>query len=377
MKRVLPVFLVLLLAACGGGGGGNAGTSLVPQNPSPNGPTSTSTQRATASIVFRVPNGSPTTGASVDRHAASKSRHPYSISPGTNNLTFSVDSTAIVNDAVITNNYGSTQTFTGKDGSTVTLSGTLSGDYFVFTLAFQVTPGHHTLGVALLANAPNWVLSEGSGSFTLAPGNNGNIGTLALNGVVANGYIECATAAENTDGNNCNNYGNFDPNSGAYTFTAVAADYDGFPIVQQAISGSYLPFDNGAYTVSESPADSPAILTLTGNGPFNEPGGDLTGPSGSWYVPGSFTYGHHFTVQCSGVGEGHVVMQLNGSGGTPLVAIPGINYTNSGKDSTSQYPAANELLPTGSKTSNSHGNANAVTNVLNVECSATGQLTLI
>ncbi|MEO9264045.1 MAG: hypothetical protein ABI282_08105 [Candidatus Baltobacteraceae bacterium] len=239
-------------------------------------------------------------------------RRPSYVSPGQNTFTFLVDGQTAY---AFNQTTGVGGPVTTSNGSTISFSGETSGNDYIITLTVDTTPGTHLIGAVVQGNAPAYVLSEGQHSYTLAPGANTNLVPLALTGVMGTAYIECATVAQiladitaGTD--NCGGYQNFNQTTGQYTFTAIAADADGFPIVAQ--NSPYGPgnvrFDNGGYTAVET--TSPAILTVSNMGPYIDPGVALTGPSGGFYVPGQFTYGNQFNIACNKVGQGTVGLQI-------------------------------------------------------------------
>lgn len=142
----------------------------------------------------------------------------------------------------------------------------------------------------------------------------------------------------------CSNGANFI--NGVYYFTAVAADYDGFPIVNQGTT----PFDNGSYSVVETDGSNPPVVTLGSDGPFSLPGANLTGPSSGWIAGSTFQYGNRFTATCNAVGTANLALQFTANqGGHPTVGIDGYNYNGIG----AYAPAAQvdgSILPLGGKT---------------------------
>jgi hypothetical protein len=315
-------------------------------------------------------------------------RKPNYLSPATDKITFIVDGTPVVVDQAVANfnNAGPSGdgTFTFGVGESVKISfATTPGQsYFTINAAFTVTPGTHKLGAVILSGTPAFVLSEGQRSYVFNPGpNDFSAQPLALKGVVATGYVECDTAAQNLDTTGtCSSYANFNAATSTYAFTAVAADYDGFPVAYQEVTpGNALPFDNGGFTVVESPSDSPAILQVSAS-TWANPGNHITGPSGGW-IPGSnFVYGQPFTVKCLGIGTGHISLQLNGNGGsfdTPT-GSPDVGTYDAVNNPNGKYPpaaVANGILPLGSKTSVASPRLPIVN--VTVYCSSTGTISLI
>jgi hypothetical protein len=363
--RLSAIFLIAL-AGCGSqnstaGPIPSAPPAATPTNrPSPS-PQPTAASAATATVSFKVPLPPATTSSGALR--------PQYISPGSNFLNILIDGTLAFSAVQIYTytNRGQTYSYTSDDkNTTATLSGTISGAYFVWTLAVDTLPGKHTFGVNITGNIPPIVLSEGQATYTLAPGPN-TAQNLSLNGVLGSYYIQCDTPANIALNNGC--AGSFDPTTGSYTLTAVAADFEGFPIPNQNI-----PFDNGTFTVVETSATK--ILTLTNAGPFAQPGTQLLGPSGSWYVPGTFAYGQPFQVKCNALGTATLALSISGNGPTnPLTGFTYAVFPEPSPVQGSNYPGAG-VLPAGSKTSNSHGNQNVVTNLSSVSCDANLNLTL-
>ncbi|MGR4064943.1 MAG: hypothetical protein ACLQPV_05800, partial [Vulcanimicrobiaceae bacterium] len=356
------------LTACGGSGGGytpfNAGANPTPAPVAPSG-------KSTATIKLTLPehDADATTAAAVAKGGVFRHVRPDFISPAQNTFTFLIDGQKALYVNQTTNQTVSTPT---SNGSTIVFSGESSGSVYTITLNVTTTPGEHLIGAVIQGNVPAWVLSEGQRVYNLAPGPNANLATLALNGAMGTAYVECATAAQNVAGNNCNDYANFNPVTGLYTFTAVAADADGFPIVQQSnpYGPGNVPFDNGSFTVVETTATP--ILTVTNAGPYGDPGSTITGPSGGYYVPGIFTYGQGFNVQCNSVGQATLGLQIAQS--APTAPVTGFTYP------AGTYPAAG-VLPAGDKVAgnpNYHNgnNPNPVTNILSVSCQSNGTIVI-
>ena len=347
MKKIftltsLAMITSLSLAACSGGGAGSSASSnsVLPVV------STSSTAKAKASISFNVPLANP--GSNIGTSSVSTQsigRKLMEISPATDKFALVLDGVEIVKDVEVAN-YNNAGTFTDPvTGSTVSLQFTGYASYFTVTAVITTTPGSHTFGVVLKSGTPAYVLSEAQASYTLVPsfGSTQTLGALTLNPALGSGYIECDTFAENsgTPAGSCNNGQNFI--NGVYYLTAVAADYDGFPIVSQGSTA----FDNGSYSVVET--DGNGIVTLGSNGPFSSPGSWLTGPSSSWVPGNTFQYGNRFTATCNKVGTASLALQLTAQayGNTPLSPVTGYsyNYINS------YSPLANgALLPLGSKT---------------------------
>jgi hypothetical protein len=373
MKKIftlasLAMITSLSLAACGGGaqGGSSSSNSLLPS-----GPSTSSTAKSKASISFNVPKANP--GNNIGTSSVSTQsigRKLMEISPATDKFALVLDGNEIVSDVEVAN-YNNAGTFTDKaTGSTVSLQFTGFASYFTVTAVITTTPGQHTFGVVLKSGTPAYVLSEAQASYTLVPsfGSTQTLGALTLLPAMGTGYIECDTWAENSGSpaGSCNNGQNFI--GGTYYLSAVAADYDGFPIVSQGSTA----FDNGSYSVVET--DGNSIVQLGSNGPFSTPGSWLTGPSSSWVdsldPSGVFQYGNRFTATCLKVGTASLALQLSpGQGGSPLSPITGYNYTNL----NSYSPLANgALMPLGSKTAPTKNPQFNVT----VNCSASANLPL-
>ncbi len=360
---------------------------MSPSAPSQPGSGSSGAASATATITLQIPKlAASNIGTSGSTASANGRRSPKYISPGSDKLSFILDGNAVVTDAPVAayNNAGpncpndhtpptpacnGTFPLPNNQGSVQIAFATSPSDaYFTVTALFTVTPGSHKIGVVNLSGTPAYVLSEGERTFQFNPGpNDFSSQPLALKGVVASGYIECATAAQNADTTGtCLNYANWNSGGNYYTFTAVAADFDGFPIVDQGI-----PFDNGTFTVAESPSDSPnGIVSIWNAGAWGTPGSDITGPSGGWIegvgITGPFAYGHAFYATCNKVGTANLQLSLVAS--TP--------NTPAGSPDASAYPPnaiVNGLLPMGTKGATS---TPRVTNVT-VTCTSSGTISII
>jgi hypothetical protein len=294
-------------------------------------------------------------------------------------MTLIVDGTKLLNAielSLLTNNAGGpAQTFTSADGNTtVSFSVTASGAYYTYVATIDTLPGKHTIGLEILGANPPIVLSEAQQSYTLLPGTN-SPATLTLLGVLATSYVECASGP--VDATNCQS--SFTPGSapgtGSYQLTAVGADFDGFPIVNQSV-----PFDNGPFTVVES--DTLGILTLTNAGPFSTPGNQLLGNSGGYYVSGTAPYGQSFNASCNKTGTATVALTTTQVG--PNVPLAGETYTyfdpSNNFPTSGNYPNAGTLA-TGSKTPgnpvyHNGNNPNPVTNLASISCDANLSLTV-
>ena len=360
--------MALGLAACGGGGGGATPTGVisVPTATPTTGPTSGN--RATTSISFRVTGQLGT---------SSSKRSPQYISPGQDRLTFLVDGTKEVDNLHIANT-----PFTSADGNVkVAVTGdALNPAYYTVTLSIDVIPGIHTFGVEINGNAPAVILGEGQATYALQPGPN-TPQAMALRGPVGSGYIMCDTDGHIAENNNCAN--SFNTTTGKYTLTAVAADFNGFPIPNQVVGGNPLTFDNGTFTVVET-GTSTGVISLSNNGPFNNPGSQLTAqPSGGFFVPGTFSYGQPFNIVCNKLGTATVGIHNNqqGPGANALTGEtytyfdPANNFPTSGN-----YPGAGTVARGSKWVANPayHGgsNPNAVHDILTVNCDASLVLTI-
>lgn len=375
---MLSLIATALLTACGGGGGSSSPSQSLPLRPN-------SEANATASITFNVPKLSATNvgpAAALRSSASAAARNPQYLSPATDKISFLVDGAAVV-DAAPVANFNNAGDGTGKfafaNGQSIRISysTTESAAYYTVNAALTLVPGTHKFGVVILSGTPAYVLSEGQNTYAFQPGPNTGLAPLALRGVAATGYIECDTAAQNLDTTGtCNNYANFTPSSsgfgGTYSFTALVADYNGFPVAYQQVDGGPLGFDNGGFSVVESASDAPPVVSITSGGPFADPGSHLTGPSGGWQgTESDYHYGQPFSVTCVNVGTASLQLKLNGAGGT-------FNTPDGSPADTTIYPpsaVANGTLPLGSKTVVSPGRL-PITNVT-VNCTSTGTISLI
>jgi hypothetical protein len=360
------------LAACGGGGSGSS--SLTPVTPG-------TVANASATLSLQIPKltasniGSAGAAASAAARATASARKPQYLSPGTDRLSFILDGTPVVTDASVENynNAGPTGdgVFLLPHGQSVHVSydGTSSNAYFAVKVVVTLLPGAHKFGAVLTSGTPSYVLSEGEQTYTLRPGANDlSANPLALNGVVATGYIQCDTFTQAADPSGaCLDYANFTPggigSGGSFALTAVAADYDGFPIVFQ----NSLPFDNGGFSVVNS---SGVVSVTTPYAPWSNPGNHITGPSGGWLPGSNFVYGQPFTVSCVNVGTATLSLKLSAAGGT--------FSTPQGSPDAGKYPPdaqANGVLPLGSKTV-VVAPRQPITNVT-VNCNAAGTITII
>lgn len=377
MKKIftltsLAMITSLSLAACSGGGAGsNSGSS---SNLLPSGPSTSSTAKAKASISFNVPLANP--GSNIGTSSVSTqsvaTRKLMEISPATDKFALMIDGVEIVKDVEVADYNNAV--IVDANGNSVALAVTSSSSYFTVTATMTTTPGSHLFGVVLKSGTPAYVLSEAQATYTLVPTFSGQsaqtLGALTLNPALGSGYIECDTFAENSGSpaGSCNNGQNFI--NGVYYLTAVAADYDGFPIVSQGSTA----FDNGSYSVVET--DGNGIVNLGKSGPFSTPGNWLTGPSSSWvdnYSTPTFEYGNRFTATCMKAGTASLALQLTAQtyGNASLSPITGYNYNFI----NSYSPLANgALLPLGSKTTVGSG----LTPQFNVtvNCSAAATLPL-
>jgi hypothetical protein len=316
---------------------------------------------AMTTVSFRIP--APPTGSA----ASSDARSARAISPGTDKLTIIIDGSKAFN-AISIYNTGGPYSFTSTDGNTkLTLNNTANAGYFTFVATIDTLPGDHTIGVVLISGTPAYVLSEGQITYgAMQPGVNAPQ-TLTLNGAIGTGYIACDTLANDALNNNCAN--SFNTSTGLYTLTAVAADFDGFPIVGQGSA----TFDNGSFSVVETTTPN-HILTLSNNGPFTTAGTQLLGPSGSWYTNGAFPYGQPFNAKCNSLGTATLALVLNGSGG-PTNPVTGQSYSTG-----TNYPATG-VLAEGSKNIGNpydHGghDTNGIYNLASVSCDASMVLTV-
>jgi len=376
--------LALGLAACGGGGGG----TVTPTNPGGTTPTTPSNSaKATASIILRIPIiPASSVGASSAARATQASRTPKDLSPATDKISFIVDGTSIFKDVSVgnyNNANGGAGVFNFANGQSITLAfGAVDTTYFTVTLGLSVLPGTHKFGVVLKSGTPAYVLSEGQNTYTLKPGANDlSANPLALSGVVASGYISCDTDAENTSASpsTCNNWQNFTTSGSTYTyaFTAVAADYDGFPIPYQIVSGNPFGFDNGGFSVIEASTDTsyPVVSIAATGAPWTNPGNHLAGTVlGDWSgssKAGDVMYGEAFAVTCLHTGTANLELQLNGNGGT-FAAQPTGSPDNTAAD-YAPTSVANGILPRG----NNGAGGPARVNNISINCTSTGTITVI
>jgi hypothetical protein len=315
------------LAACGGGG---AGSAAAPAVQGPGG-------RATASISFNVPVAA--------QQVANVGRTAQLVAPAAVKFSLFEDGVALFGGVLL-----APGTYTDpSSGATATVSPGSSAAFLTVTVNVTSGAGAHKFGVVVTAN-DGTVIASAQGTYSLAAGGGTTPVTLALAGGIASGYIECATLNQISTGNNCANYANFDANAGLYTFTAVAADADGYPIVAPSADGAAPAFANGAFKVVESASDNPPIVTITG-GPWASPGSAFAAATGS--------YGNHFNVRCMHTGVAQLELRM--VGGAPTDPVSGYPYD------PSTYPAPNAVLPAGARSPGS----------VSVNCTASGSLVII
>lgn len=377
--------LSLALAACGGGGSGsatplqNSTTPTSPTNPS-------SASKATATIAFQIPViPANNVGTSSAAHMPLGTRNPKDLSPATDKISFIVDGTSVFKDVEVAkynNANGGAGVFPFGNGQSITLAFGQQATYFTVTLALSVVPGRHTFGVVLKSGTPAFVLSEGQNTYTLNPGSNDlSSNPLALRGVIASGYISCDTEAQNTSTtpSTCNNYANFTPAAppafgGTYAFTAVAADYDGFPIPFQVVGGNPFSFDNGGFSVTETDGGSIVSITSTG-APWVNPGNHLAGTVvGDWSgasAAGNVMYGQPFSVTCNKTGTATLALTLSNPGNV-FLSQP----TGTPDGTTADYAPTSvdgSTLPRGNNGAGGPARVNNVT----INCTSTGTITVI
>jgi len=361
---VASLLLAVSLSACGSGSGasGSLLTPTVPVVP-------ITAQHASVSLSFIVPQNDSQASPILSK---SSNRTTKFVSPGQNNFTLIVDGIKVLNAAVISPALANTTS--SPDGNTkVTVTYAGAGNYYTYTVGIDTLAGTHRVGVEILGNKPQIILSEAQNVYTLQPGANPPA-TLTLKGVISTGYIECGNGPVNST--NCSSSFVADTTfgtGGVYTLTAIGADYDGFPIASQP----GISFDNGGFTVVET--DTNAVLRLTQNSPFTVPGTQLTGPSGGYYVAQTARYGQPFQARCLKTGSTVLALQNVATGpNDPLVGETYVTYDPSTGGTTGNYPGAG-ILRQGDKTPgnpNYHNgsNPNAVTNLLSVSCTPNLQL---
>lgn len=318
----------ICLAACGGGGGGGSAPGVTPAQ--------SAGGRVPASISFTVP--------AAPQQVADLGRAPQLVTGGAAKFSLFEDGAALFSGVAL-------QPGTSADpisGATAAVTAGAGAAFFNVTVNVTSGAGSHKFGV-VVASSDGTVIASAQGIYALGAGAGATAVTLALGGGIASGYIECATPDQIAAGNNCANYANFDANAALYTFTAVAADASGYPIVTQAVNGAPAAFANGAYKVVESPNDNPPIVSVTG-GPWSNPGSAFVASAGS--------YGNHFSVRCMHMGVAQLELRM--VGGSPTDPVAGYPYD------PSTYPAPNAVLPAGARSPGS----------VSVNCTASGSLVI-
>ena len=229
--KLLGVGLLTLgLAACGGGSSGSGGGGITtPPTTVPT--TAPHGDRATTTVSFLLPPNDATTSTS------STQRGPRFVSPGQDKVTLIVDGVKVLDRHKTDGTLAGT--YTSPDGNTsMNVSYTNPQPpslYYTFTVAIDTIPGKHVIGAAIISGSPAIILSEAQQSYTLAPGPNA-ASTMTLKGVIGTGYIMCDTVANNNANNGCANSfvsDNTANTGGTYTLTAVASDFNSFPIADQ------------------------------------------------------------------------------------------------------------------------------------------------
>ncbi|HEV2740821.1 MAG TPA: hypothetical protein VGU66_19855 [Candidatus Elarobacter sp.] len=372
--------LTLGLAACGGGSGSGPSGITTPPTTTPT--TSPRGDRATTTISFLLP---PSEAANS---TSSSQRSPRFVSPGQDKVTLIVDGAKVLDRHKTDGTLAGT--YTSPDGNTqMNVSYTNPQPpslYYTFSVAIDTIPGKHTIGAEILGGSPAIILSEAQQSYTLAPGPNANA-TMTLKGVVGTGYIMCDTVAHDVENNGCANSFVSDTTSntgGKYTLTAVAADFNSFPIADQGIA-----LDNGAYSVYEKNPTGIVTIGVSGGDapPWTTPGNQLqNAPSGGFFVATKSNYGHPFTVHCNKLGTTQLGIKNAQSG--PIQPLAGQAYNLF--DPSNNFPPQTGETPnypdqgndaTGDKTPgnpNYHNgqNPNAVYNLVTVSCDASLNLTI-
>ncbi len=373
--------LTLGLAACGGGSSGS-GPSGITTPPTTIPTTAPKGDRATTTITISLPPSDATTSTS------SSQRGPRFVSPGQDKMTLIVDGAKVLDrhktDGTLAGTYASPD---GNTSINVSYANPQPPSlYYTFTAVIDTLPGKHTIGAEILGGAPAIIQSEAQQSYTLQPGPNAP-STMTLKGVVGTGYIMCDTLANNAANNGCANSFVTDntPNTGGtYTLTAVAADFNSFPIADQSVA-----LDNGAYSVYE--VNPTGIVTIgVSNGdapPWTTPGNQLqNAPSGGFFVATKANYGHPFTVHCNKLGT--TQLRLKNTQAGPIQALNGQAYnlfdpSNNFPPQTGEtpnYPGAGNLAVgdkvAGNPNYHNGSNPNAVYNLTTVSCDASLNLTI-
>jgi hypothetical protein len=382
LKLLGVALLTLGLAACGGGSGsgGSGGGITTPPTTVPT--TAPHGDRATTTVSFLLPPNDATTSTS------STQRGPRFVSPGQDKVTLIVDGVKVLDRHKTDGTLAGT--YTSPDGNTsMNVSYTNPQPpslYYTFTVAIDTIPGKHVIGAAIISGSPAIILSEAQQSYTLAPGPNA-ASTMTLKGVIGTGYIMCDTVANDNANNGCANSfvsDNTANTGGTYTLTAVASDFNSFPIADQGIT-----FDNGSYTVYEKNPTGVVTIGVSGGDapPWTTPGTQLQNAnSGGFFVATKSNYGHPFTVHCNKLGSTQLGIKTLQSGPTTPLAgqaynlfDPSNNFpTQTGE--TPNYPDKGNVA-TGDKVPgnlNYHGgsNPNAVYNLATVSCDAALNLTI-
>jgi hypothetical protein len=231
--RIIPGFVVLALTFAGCSGGGSNGTSLAP---------STNVQQVSGTLTIGTPSQSGT---------SSLVRRPDYVSAATTHAYI------FINGSLTPNNASSTCTGTGTSGATGTTFCTIA-----WTTSVAV-PASYTFQVET-DNGTN-VLAEGAASEALIAGVN-TLGTLTLNGVVANASFattSCVAGTAGTVAGTCSgNVTLSDAATDAITFTGTTA----VPTAGNSPTTGTV-YDNGAVTFAASTASGLVTGTAQNTGP--------------------------------------------------------------------------------------------------------------
>ena len=231
--------------------------------------------------------------------------------------------------------------------------------------SYLTVPGPHTFG-AVQTNGPcetvgplclpasdGYVLAQGEVKMNMSNGANPDA-KLYMRGVMQSVYI-CDAA--------CDGHQGAVDGDGFYHVYVVVADENGTAITHQESNGSVIPFDNGSYQIREDKGANPdALLSIK-----TEAGGDIVGKS--MFAPGidraNGGYGVSIKFKCVHPGKTKLVAQLDANGGASVAPIGGFTA-----QSGVNYPVANMVL-------GSVGAAQNFGNQLDVDCDASGKLTIM
>lgn len=327
--RFIPGLLLLVLAFAGCSGAGSNGTSLAP-----------------ATTVQQV-SGTLTIGTPAQSGTSSLTRRPDYVSAATTHAYI------FINGSLTPNNASSTCTGTGTSGATGTTFCTIS-----WTTSVAV-PASYTFQVET-DNGVN-VLAEGAATEALVAGNN-TLGTLTLNGVVANATFATTSCVAGTAGSvagTCN---------GTVTLSDAALDAITFTGTTTVPTAGNSPttgtvYDNGAVTFAASAASGLVIGTAQTSPPnvFSSFASNTLTASGV-STTGIYTY----EVQCATATTTGTFGITVGGGASRTSGVNVLNTQLANESPVPTYPASVSTVATAPSYTCTNGVISSATGTLPV-----------